>query len=194
MLRIERQSPFSNKLVTASVVFAVGFIGALSTLGLLRPGLETVSFGRPQISAGRTSTTESSASQADKAKDSDQAGNSTDAATGDSGSKKAEQVEPASIGQPASQFTAPEPKTGSTATSQAGSTQPVATSQSGTTVSGVVASPAPTAPATAPTSPTAPSSQPAAPTTSSPITSLTQPVTETASNLLPSLSTCTCAN
>lgn len=181
MLTIERPSLTHSKLIIAVIVFGVGFIGSLSALRYFQPGLEQLASGHtgsvvnhPGASASAQSQTASSDTSSNK--------QPASPASGTAGEIKP--VASAPVDSPASSYAG-----GSSGTAQlAGQVAPASQSS---------VAPSASSPAAVTQPATGNVGQPSAPSTSSPaapVTSLAQPVVNTASNLLPPLSTCTCGN
>lgn len=194
MLTIERSSPISNKLVVATFVFAVGFIGSLSTLKMFYSDSGQLSSGRPSTAVSGSEASVSNESQA-KAENTDVDDKQPVAAK----KKTSDKVKPVSsvpVDSPSSRYKAPS-SSASGQSSKSGTIQlsgqmPVTASNSASTASSPAAVSGPTTTVEDSTAPT--STTTTRDTTTDSTTSLTQPITNTTATLLPSLSTCSCDN
>jgi hypothetical protein len=181
MLTIERPSPISNKLVIAAIVFGVGFIGSLSTLRILQPGLGQLSSGHQTTTVFRSDASSSDQTQPSGGHTGGSTKQGTDSTKGASSvSGEVMPVTSDPVDPPTSSYTA----------QPAGST-PTQPSGSGTfQISGQVAPTGKSSPSVPASTSASTITQPSTNSLSSPtapITSLTQPLTDTTQTLLPSL-------
>jgi hypothetical protein len=193
MLAIEKTSFMKNKLLIAVMVFGVGFVGSLSTLRLLQPGLGQLSSGLGKAIVPRSGAYSSDTAQSDDKSSTTDQKKDTAAANDSAGGVKP--VDPASVASPAAGYTGPSSTSAQPSGSGSIQVSGVMPPTSPSTSTSPVSSPTPTT-----TTPTAPSTgtvtPPSAPAPSTPsptlapVNSLTQPVTDTAGNLLPSLCGC----
>ncbi len=170
MLTIEKPSPISNKLVIATLVFSVGFIGSLSVLGVFHPSLGQLSSSWSSTTASRSDSLPPDKAQADF----DTIVND-DAITTNSASGEIKPAVSTPADSPASSFSDQTPAPNQLSSSgvvHISGEMPVITSQPASTAS---------VPATVTQPSTSTPDESVAP-----IPSLTQPFTDTGGSLLPS--------